>query len=130
MGNSVRGRHKAGRAEAQVEDVMRFAWALAVIMPGMAWAEDWVMLDGVAIEAVLTDARLKYAFATQHFGTDGQTLYTADRPSWGSWGVRGDQYCSVWPPSDFWACYDVSRAADMIRFTASDGSTTDGMLVE
>lgn len=130
MGNSVLPRHKAARAEAQVEDDMRFAVILAVLMPGLAMAEDWQVLDGPAIEDVLADARLKYAFAAQHFDANGQTLYTADRPSWGSWAVRGERYCSVWPPSDFWACYDVSVNGDMVRFIADDGSFTDGTLIE
>jgi hypothetical protein len=130
MGNSVQPRHKAERAEAQVGDVMRFAVILAVLLPTAALADDWVPLDGTAITETLTDQRLKYTAARQHFGADGQTLYDAGRPSWGSWAVRGDQYCSVWPPSDLWTCYDVQQNDDMIRFVASDGSFSDGTLVD
>ena len=109
---------------------MRFAVILAVLLPAVALAEDWVPLDGPAISTALTDQRLRYTAARQHFGADGQTLYDAGRPSWGSWAVRGDQYCSVWPPSDLWACYDVSQNGDMIRFIASDGSFSDGTLIK
>lgn len=109
---------------------MRIAVILAVLMPGWVMADAWRPLDGAEIAEVLTDAKLKYAFATQHFDANGQTLYTADRPSWGSWAVRENRYCSVWPPSDFWACYDVRENGDVVRFIADDGSFTDGTLVE
>ena len=130
MGNSVQPRHKAERAEAQVGDVMRFAVILAVLLPAAALADDWAPLDGATITEALTDQWLKYTAARQHFGADGQTLYDAGRPSWGSWAVRGDQYCSVWPPSDLWTCYDVRQNDDVIRFVASDGSFSDGTLVD
>lgn len=109
---------------------MRLALTFLIVMPGMAVAEDWVSLDGAAIGAVLSDAHLQYQTAHQQFDVDGTTRYTADRPSWGSWAVRGDQYCSVWPPSAFWACYDVQRNGAVIRFIADDGSITDGTLIE
>lgn len=109
---------------------MRFAVILGLFLPTTALAADWTQLSGAEITAFLIDTHLKYTVARQHFGADGQTLYDAGRPSWGSWGVRGDQYCSVWPPSDHWACYDVNQNGDMIQFIASDGSFSDGTLIK
>ena len=43
------------------------------------------------------------------FSPDGNTgYYSMSRPpSTGGWRIQGNQYCSVWPPSDRWECYDV-----------------------
>jgi hypothetical protein len=56
---------------------------------------------------------------SQNFEAGGATVYTgADgKQSSGRWDVRGDEYCSQWPPSDVWACY--AMAAD----TTADGIT-------
>ena len=58
----------------------------------------------------------------------GRTLYNTGRDSWGYWQVRGDQYCSMWPPSDLWACYDMARRGDVLRFFGAAGDSTDGTL--
>ncbi len=26
--------------------------------------------------------------------------------------MRGDKYCSLWPPSDRWVCYEMESGAD------------------
>ena len=41
----------------------------------------------------------------QVFYPSGRTLYNDGRDSWGYWDVRGDAYCSQWPPSPAWVCY-------------------------
>jgi hypothetical protein len=44
----------------------------------------------------------------QYFAADGTTVYFGDGPSSiGRWEVRGNQYCSLWPPVAEWECYDV-----------------------
>jgi hypothetical protein len=99
------------------------------LLPTLAAAEDWQVLDGAAITAALTARTLVYdGGATQTFNADGSTLYTAGEPSTGGWRVEGNQYCSVWPPSDRWDCYDIARSADGldIRFKAAGGSETVG----
>lgn len=70
-------------------------------------------LKGPEIEALLADATVTggsgdSAFK-QYFAATGQTTYVGSEntPSQGSWRITGDQYCSVWPPSGTWACYDV-----------------------
>ncbi|SLN59311.1 hypothetical protein PSJ8397_03149 [Pseudooctadecabacter jejudonensis] len=84
-------------------------------------------MTGPQIAAALTDRALVYDDgATQDFRASGRTLYNAGRDSWGYWAVRGDQYCSQWPPSDGWFCYDMARQGDGLRFIAEDGSFTDG----
>jgi hypothetical protein len=44
--------------------------------------------------------------------------------------VRGDRYCSVWPPSDRWTCYRVDRDRLDIRFTDDAGNTLVGRYVD
>lgn len=86
-------------------------------------------LDGAAITAALSGQALHFDDgAAQSFKADGETVYTMGKESIGHWQVQGDRYCSVWPPSDHWACYAVSREGDSIRFTAEDGSASVGHL--
>lgn len=94
-------------------------------------ADTWVPLSGDEIRAALTDATLDYGEATvQEFRASGRTLYTrGGRDSWGYWEVRGDQYCSQWPPSDLWACYGMARQGDVLRFIGEAGDVSDGRLV-
>ena len=96
--------------------------------PGSALAADWQRLGGEAIRAALEGRRLVYdGGAWQSFNASGRTLYNAGRDSWGYWGVRDDRYCSVWPPSDLWACYDVDAAGDRVRFIGDGGDITEGI---
>jgi hypothetical protein len=106
---------------------MKLLWAM-LLMAGAAQA-DSAKLDGAAITALLAGHEVTYADdSKQSFASDGGTVYTKDRPSTGQWQVRGDQYCSVWPPSDHWACYDVTQDAEVVGFVAGDGSVSFGKI--
>ena len=103
-------------------------WILALaVAAGPAWAGD-AKLEGAAIAAALAGKSVVYDDGTrQVFKADGQTIFDNGRQSLGQWTVRGDQYCSVWPPSDVWACYDVTTRADgAVGFVAADGSASPG----
>ena len=102
-------------------------YAVAMIMMAGPAMADWVSLTGAEIQAALVGRTLQYNDAWQEFHASGRTLYNAGRDSWGFWAVRGDQYCSQWPPGDQWACYDMLRDGDRLRFVAGDGSQTDGV---
>ncbi|MEO1639449.1 MAG: hypothetical protein AAFU41_09415 [Pseudomonadota bacterium] len=104
--------------------------ACCLLCAGPVFAEDWVPMNEAEITAALTDRTLNYAGATQRFYASGRTLYNAGQDSWGYWAVRGDAYCSQWPPGDQWDCYTMARAGDALRFIGSDGSTTDGVYAE
>ncbi|EBA16325.1 hypothetical protein RSK20926_21405 [Roseobacter sp. SK209-2-6] len=112
---------------------MKYVAALAALFLGAVpvQAQDWVKLDGVEIAQGLTGQELLYENGDrQQFLKSGETPYFASRPSTGYWGVRGDQYCSVWPPSDLWSCYDLERSGPRFRFTGKHGDQTVGVLVE
>ncbi|MEL6685473.1 MAG: hypothetical protein AAFN63_06035 [Pseudomonadota bacterium] len=98
-----------------------------LLVPGAGLAQDWQVMDGAEVAAALTDRTLIYENATQRFYASGRTLYNAGQDSWGYWAVRGDQYCSQWPPGDQWDCYDMVSLDGVIRFIGADGSTTDGV---
>jgi hypothetical protein len=111
---------------------MRIRLALLGVLAGLATspalAEGWERLDGPAIAAALGARVLGYPDGTlQDFFADGRTLYGE---SYGRWEVRGDRYCSLWPPSDRWTCYAVDRKRLDIRFTAEDGTGTIGRYVD
>lgn len=89
------------------------------------------MLDGQGITAALSARVVQYTGGQrQDFFADGRTVYeSGGSPSWGQWRVEGDRYCSVWPPSDRWSCYEVASKGLEIRFQ-DGGEATVGQYVD
>ena len=109
----------------------RFALVGLLMLATSAAAEDWRTLSGDEVRAALTGHTLNYTSgAWQDFRASGKTLYNAGRDSWGNWRVQGSQYCSQWPPSGLWDCYDMATDGTTLRFIGSDGSTTDGVYAD
>ena len=109
--------------------MIRLIFAI-MFLPTVALAEGdtWETLTGAEIAQALTGRVLDYGAQWQDFRASGRTLYNhAGRDSWGYWAVRGDQYCSMWPPSDLWACYDMTRRGDMLRFIDANGEVTEAV---
>lgn len=103
------------------------AFVVLMMLSTAVAAQEWRRLSGVEIETALAGHSLDYDNGdTQSFSAAGDTHYFATRPSLGYWGVRGDQYCSVWPPSDIWNCYHVEQWNQMIRFIDSNGEISQG----
>lgn len=106
---------------------------LAVLMIWLAAAgaarADWVQITGDdAITAALAEVEILYdSGASQRFHASGRTFYDDARPSWGYWRAEGGQYCSQWPPSDHWACYDLfTDGTGALRFAGSAGDAYIG----
>ncbi|HUR43673.1 MAG TPA: hypothetical protein VMZ01_06190 [Aestuariivirga sp.] len=59
----------------------------------------------------------------QSFNENGGTLYelTGAGPQNGYWEVRGDQFCSQWPPDAAWVCYDMTGENDSVTFISDSG---------
>lgn len=111
---------------------MRKWVVLAAIWPGVALAQDWVRLsDDAAVLKALAGRSVQYDPLTQQrFGALGDTTYVTERAADGRWTARGGQYCSVWPPSDQWACYDLYVDGEHVRFVGADRSVSDGVFIE
>lgn len=103
-------------------------WLVFCAPAAFADGEQWTPLSGDEITDTLTGRIVQYASATQDFRVSGRTLYNAGRDSGGYWAVRGSQYCSLWPPQDLWACYDLQQQGDRLRFIGAAGDVTDGVL--
>lgn len=108
-------------------------WMLGVVLSAaacvcLAQEADWTALTGDQITQILTGRVLDYGDKWQDFRASGRTLYFSGAESWGYWDVRGDQYCSMWPPSDLWGCYDVAQSGEALRFVGAQGDVTDGVL--
>ena len=103
------------------------------LLGGVALAGDtWQPLTGDAARAALSDHTLAYPNgATQSFSANGDTAYDSGHLQPGRWRIDAGKYCSVWPPSDTWACYKFEQSADgqAVRFTSDDGSTTEGRFI-
>ena len=82
-------------------------------------------MTGAEIEATLNDSTAWYlpfgaAGARQYFNKNGETPYidATEKKTYGQWLVRGDKYCSLWPPADHYSCYAVEKAV------SADGTQT------
>jgi len=89
-----------------------------------------VKMSGAEILAALNDQAITSADpakpARQMFMASGATFYDAGgNQSQGSWKVTGDQFCTLWPPSQFWACYDVTREGKTISFISKSGTRSN-----
>lgn len=102
--------------------------AVLALLAGPVAAQEWepVFEDQVIFD-VLADRSLTYdAYTFQRFGADGDTQFVTERASDGRWAARGGQYCSQWPPSDQWDCYDIQVRGDQVKFISSDRSESVG----
>jgi len=109
-------------------------WAIIALLmwPAAARAEDWTRVsEDAEIYAALSDRILRYdALTFQSFGADGDTQYITEWTSDGRWAAQGGQYCSIWPPSDIWTCYDFELLGEQARFISEDGSVSVGTFEE
>lgn len=106
--------------------------ALGLSLIGFCAAGDtgWVALKGKALLKGIAGHKVVYQNgATQTFSQSGDTQYDSGHLQPGHWKAEDDRYCSLWPPSEIWACYDVTISADGqgVRFIADDGSVTEGV---
>ncbi len=106
---------------------MRFV-AVIAMLAGPAAAQDWIpVFDDAQITSTLAGRVVIYdAYTSQNFGANGDTRYITERVSDGRWTARGGQYCSQWPPSDRWDCYDIQLRGDQIKFVAADRAESVG----
>ncbi len=91
-----------------------------------AASEQWQPVIGDEISALLSGQHVVYegeSVISQTFHEGGSTTYVDGRPSLGRWRASETQYCSSWPPSDYWECYDLFKdsTGKRIRFTSSVG---------
>lgn len=108
---------------------MRFPLMTAILFAGAAQAQDWELQDDAGIQAALTNQTVVYdAYTLQTFDASGATQYVTERAADGRWAARGGQYCSTWPPSDTWECYDFYRDGNQVRFVAPDRSESVGTI--
>ena len=92
-------------------------------------------LTGVDIGEALTDHTLQGVRDDgkewrQIFQKSGVTYYSVgSAQSQGLWEVRGDQYCSQWPPNESWACYGMTRDGTTFHFISAAGQRSSGKLL-
>jgi hypothetical protein len=97
--------------------VLVIAFVVLAALAGQAAAAERP-LKGPEIEALLNNVTAigqnDKGEWRQYFEASGFTVYAAGKEpnSAGQWVVRGDQYCSQWPPNDRWSCYVVTGDLD------------------
>ena len=99
--------------------------ALALILIAGGAAAEERPLAGNEIAALLPTIVALGTGTRQTFSAAGATTYSqGGRDSFGSWEVRGDRYCSRWPPADGWACYDVMRDGETLVWVGESRART------
>ncbi|WP_136659312.1 hypothetical protein [Nitratireductor sp. XY-223] len=101
---------------------MRVAAILfTIFLSATAFAEER-RLSGDEIANLLPAITASIGTVHQTFESNGDTVFTqGSRVSSGRWRVRDNLYCSTWPPSDAWRCYEV-------RFEKSVGDAPDRII--
>ena len=109
--------------------MLRVIALLMLILPNFTLADEWIpIVQDEGIQEALNDRAVRYDPLTfQYFNKNGSTRFITERASDGRWAARGGQYCSVWPPSDVWTCYDFQINGDRVRFISKDGSVSEGV---
>jgi hypothetical protein len=93
-----------------------------------------VKLSGDDIISALSDRTLQGSRDdgkpwSQIFQKSGVTYYSVDgAQSQGVWQVRGDHYCSQWPPNQSWTCYEMMRDDKTYSFISASGKRSMGTL--
>lgn len=110
------------------------AFASLILLAAPALAEEKT-LTGAEIKTLLADRIMTGQDGSksweQVFQKGGMTLYkVGNAQSQGFWEVRGDQYCSQWPPSQNWACYDMTRDGEAYFFISTSGERTEAKLLK
>ncbi len=101
---------------------MRYLAVLFMLFSGSAAASEERQLSGDEIAVLLPTITASIGSTNQTFATDGGTIFkVGTRISNGRWRVQGDFYCSTWPPSDAWRCYEV-------HFEKSEGKSPDRII--
>ena len=86
---------------------MRWLMIAIFLAPALVQAEER-KLNGAEISDLLPKVLATSETTRQTFDRDGRTDFDdGRRPTVGRWRVQNDAYCSLWPPSDLWRCYDV-----------------------
>ena len=97
---------------------------MAATLTAAAAAE--TRLDGAAIGIALADHTYQGddngRATSQIFQKSSATYYSVGgAQSQGFWQVRGDQFCSQWPPNESWTCYDVLADGETLVFLSASG---------
>ena len=101
------------------------ACAIFVLFAAPVFAEEQ-MMKGPEVKAFLDGANVEgnqdgNAWS-QTFRADGTTVYTTvSGDQQGSWEIRGDKFCSNWPPATTWDCYDITGEGENISFVPEGG---------
>lgn len=83
-------------------------------------------LTGEEIRVMLTDRIFRHAdnsqVVLQTFRDKGVTYYyEGSEQTEGRWEVRGDKYCSQWPPRKARTCYNVMAEENVLTFISATG---------
>lgn len=100
----------------------------------VALAEE-VKLTGALIKTVLSEKEVNGndngQTSSQIFRANGSTYYSVGQAQQiGNWKIIGDKYCSVWPPSENWVCYDVFQDGKVIRFLSPSNTSSSYHLTD
>ncbi len=102
---------------------------LATLSVTQAALAEEIKLDADAILSHLNDKTYQQIKpVTQHiikqtFEVQGVTnFFVNDQVQRGLWRIENEQYCSNWPPTDHWDCYDLLKDGTTLIFLSAQGA--------
>lgn len=106
---------------------MRFVAVMATLA-GEAVAQGWEpVFEDQAIFDAFADRTVTFdAYTFQTFGAAGETRFLTERAADGLWMARDGQYCSQWPPSERWECYDIQLREAQVKFIGPNRTESIG----
>lgn len=115
--------------------MLRSALLIALLAIGLPALAEERKLSGAEIKQALSGHTLKGESDsgewTQDFDPSGRTTYSqGNSNSPGIWQVKGDQYCSSWPPNPNLSCYDVTKDGNTITFISTGGGRAPAVIAK
>jgi hypothetical protein len=102
---------------------------LAVFLVSNSTQAAETKIGGAEIKQLLTEkSYLQIKPTTKHtieqiFLSGGLTHFIVDGDAQtGQWKIEDDKYCSAWPPSNTWDCYDILQDGTTIVFLSARGA--------
>jgi len=105
---------------------------LLILHPAIGVAAEERIVQGPEIISLLANQTVNGDSFEQSFGDPtghdnaSTTYWEGKNASFGRWRIEGDEYCSQWPPSEFWTCYKVATyvagAKTFVVWIGSDGT--------
>jgi hypothetical protein len=104
----------------QVLSVLLFAFSASAAEVRLDAANLRKLLNNTTLTATVSGRAVEQVF--QGSGSTFTIDVATKALSQGFWRLEGNKYCSQWPPSEYWSCFDVFGGEHGVVFVSSNGT--------